>query len=95
MCVGGRGGGGGGKLPRVGVKIPGLSCPWGTSCPGDVGVGQDKLLHWLKLDTDEETNHLTELSYNKYTAIDERLNYLGYWDTCRIFSPTLSIRSPW
>ena len=24
----------------------------------------------------------------------DRLNYLGCWDTCRIFSPTLSIRSP-
>ena len=26
---------------------------------------QDQLLHRLKLDTDEETNHLTELSRNK------------------------------
>ena len=39
-----------------------------------MGVGQDKLLHRLKFDTNEETNHLTELSYNKCT----RLNYLGY-----------------
>ena len=59
------------KLPRVGGKIPRIILPPGTYCPGGVGVGQDKLLHRLKLDTDEETNHLTELSHNKCTAIDE------------------------
>ena len=59
--------GGGGKLPRVGgAKYPGLSCPRGDKLPGfGVGLGQDKLLHRLKLDTDEETNHLIELSHNK------------------------------
>ena len=52
VCVGG-GGGGGGKIPRV--ILPGFG----------VGLWQDKLLHQLKLDTDEETNHLIELSHNK------------------------------
>ena len=67
MCVcvwggggGGAVGGGGSKLPKVGDKLPG----W-------CGVGQDKLLHRLKRDTDEETNHLTELSHNNCTAVDE------------------------
>ena len=62
-----------GKLPRVGGKIPRVILPPGDKLPGwgGVGVGQDKLLHLLKFDTDEETNHLTELNYNKCTAIDE------------------------
>ena len=51
--------------------IPRFSCSRGTSCPGGVGVGQDKLLHQLKLDTEEETNHLRELSRNKCTSTDE------------------------
>ena len=68
MCVCGGGGGVEGELPRVGggSKYPGLSCPRGDKLPGfGVGLGQDKLLHRLKLDTDEETNHLIELSHNK------------------------------
>ena len=40
--------------------------PPGDKLPGfGVGLGQDKLLHRLKLDTDEERNHLVELSHNK------------------------------
>ena len=49
---------GGGSCPGWGggAKYPGLSCPRGDKLPGfGVGLGQDKLLHWLKLDTDEET----------------------------------------
>ena len=60
-----------GKLPLVGGKIPRVILPPGDKLPGWCGVGQDKLLHRLKLDTDEETNHLTELIRNKCTAIDE------------------------
>ena len=52
MC----GGGGGGKLPRAGGKIPRVILPPGDKLPGfGVGLGQDKLLHRVKLDTDEET----------------------------------------
>ena len=62
-CVCGGGGqaalGKEGKIARVilspGDKLPGFG----------VGLGQDKLLHRLKLDTDEERNHLIELSHNK------------------------------
>ena len=70
MCVGGGGGEGGGrgrgKLPMVrGQDTPGYLVP-GDKLPGfGVGLGQDKLLHRLKLDTDEERNHLVELSHNK------------------------------
>ena len=67
----GGGRGAGGKLPRVGGKIPRVILPPADKLPGLCGVGQDKLLHRLKNDTDEETNHLTELSRNKCTAIDE------------------------
>ena len=70
VCVCG-GGGRLGELPRVGGKIPLVILPPGDKLPGWCGVGQDKLLHRLKLDTDEEKNHLTELSPNKCTAIDE------------------------
>ena len=58
-------------------KISRIILPLGDKLLGWVGVGQDKLLHRLKLDTDEETNHLTELSYNKCT----RLNYFGVFGT--------------
>ena len=64
----GRGGGVGmgGELPRVGGQNHALSCLRGDKLPGfGGGLGQDKLLHRLKLDTDEETNHLIELSHNK------------------------------
>ena len=61
VCVGG------GELPRVGGgKIPRVILPPGRQAARVwCGAGQDKLLHWLKLDTDEETNHLIELSHNK------------------------------
>ena len=67
MCVGWGGGGRGrGKLPMVRGKIPRVILPPGDKLPGfGVGLGQDKLLHRLKLDTDEERNHLVELSHNK------------------------------
>ena len=69
MCWRGGGGGVGGVRQAAQGKpgvSPGLSCPRETSCPGfGVGLGQDKLLYRLKLDTDEETNHLIELSHNK------------------------------
>ena len=66
MCVGGWGAGGG-KLLRVrGARYPRVILLPGDKLPGfGVGLGQDKLLHWLKLDTDEERNHLIELSHNK------------------------------
>ena len=57
MCKGGGGGG---------ASCPGVILPPGDKLPGfGVGLGQDKLLHRLKLDTDEETNHLIELSHKK------------------------------
>ena len=59
-----------GKLPRVGGKISRIILPPGDKLLGWVAMGQDKLLHRLKLDTDEETKHLTELSYNKCTRIN-------------------------
>ena len=68
MCVwGGGGGAGAGQAAHgKGARYPGLSCPPGDKLPGfGVGLGQDKLLHRLKLDTDEERNHLVELSHNK------------------------------
>ena len=77
VCVWGGGGGrwrrGGGEQAAQGrgQDTSGYLDPRETSCPGGVWVGQDKLLHRLKLDTDKETNHLTELSRNKCTAIDE------------------------
>ena len=69
-CVwggGGRGwGGDGGSCPGQGGQNPALSCLRGDKLPGfGGGLGQDKLLHRLKLDTDEETNHFIELSHNK------------------------------
>ena len=75
MCVGGGEGAGAGQAAHgKGARYPGLSCPKiprvilppGDKLPGfGVGLGQDKLLHRLKLDTDEERNHLVELSRNK------------------------------
>ena len=57
--------------PGRGQDAPGYLAPR-DKLPGcGVGLGQDKLLHRLKLDTDEESNPLTELSRNKCTAIDE------------------------
>ena len=44
---GGVGGWGREAAPRVGGKILRVILPRGTSCPGGVGVGHDKLLHWL------------------------------------------------
>ena len=78
----GGGGGGGGQAAQGRGKIPRIILPPGDKLPGGVGVGQDKLLHRLKLDTDEETNDLTELSYNKCTC----LNYLGYLGHLNDFS---------
>ena len=65
VCVGGGECVGGGQAAQGG-KIPRVILPPGDKLPGfGVGLGQDKLLHRLKLDTDEETNHLIELSHKK------------------------------